>query len=149
MQQRIKDRLVHRKPGLYTAVLFPIATSFLLTFISARLINNLWPDLFLVYSGVHIHHFAYGFFVLAASGYLALIFNGPRASFWIALLHGMGLGLALDEMAMWLHLDASDEVRWRYDGFSVFGGLVLFILSAKPGVRLIQKALGFGRSQDA
>ncbi|MBU1148473.1 hypothetical protein KKI23_00100, partial [Patescibacteria group bacterium] len=64
----------------------------------------------------HVHHFAYGIFVLAISGYLALIFDGPRAKYLISLLHGFALGLTFDEYWFWIRLSDDDPARWSYDG---------------------------------
>ncbi|MEK7659323.1 MAG: hypothetical protein AAB338_01545 [Patescibacteria group bacterium] len=134
----INHRVENDKPGLYFYLIFPIAFSFLLTFGVARLINYLFPNLFLVVGNVHIHHFAYGFFVLAFSGYLALIFDDARAKYFISLLHGSGLGLALDEFGMWLRLRDDEPIRWGYDGFLIFFGVIFLIVSAKPGIKMLK-----------
>ena len=88
---------------------------------------------------MHVHHFTYGIFILFAAGYLALVVKQARAKFWVALLHGFGLGLAMDEFGMWLKLRDDDIVRWSYDGFSLTIGLFLLILTAKPGFRMLKK----------
>ena len=79
-----------------------------------------------------------GFFVLAASGYFALIFSGPKAKYLISLLHGFGLGLAFDEFGIWLKLSDSDPARWSYDGFLIMVGLFLFVISVKPGLKMLK-----------
>src|SRR3989344_8144433 len=136
MRSAIRHRVENNKPDLYIYLLFPMATTFLIVFIISRLISYFFPWLYLpILPGVRIHHFAYGFFVLAASGYLALIFNSSRAKYLISLLHGTGLGLALDELGMWLRLRDDDPIRWSYDGFFVFAGVFLLIISAKAGVK--------------
>ena len=100
------------------------------------------PDSFLLASylvkGVHIHHFAYGFFALAVSGYLALLFDEPKDKYLISLLHGFGLGLALDEFGMWLRLKDDEPIRWGYDGLLIFLGVIFLIISAKPGVKMLK-----------
>lgn len=145
MRNSIKDRVVNEKPGLYFYLIFPIAFAFLLTFLGARILNTLNPDLYIPFgkSGFHVHHFAYGFFVLAVSGYLALIHDGPRSKFLISLLHGLGLGLAFDEFGIWLHLNADDPARWSYDGFLIIIGLFFLILSAKRGVKMVKSLWPF------
>lgn len=136
----IREKLEHSEAGLYFYLVFPIAFAFLLTFVGARILNTLYPDLYIPFgsSGFRVHHFAYGFFVLAASGYLALVHNGPRAKFLISLLHGFGLGLAFDEFGIWLKLDAGDPARWSYDGFLIVMGFFFLILSAKRGVKMLK-----------
>jgi hypothetical protein len=141
MSKAIHHRVENNKPGLYIYLIFPIAFSFLLTFGISRLISHLWPFLFITISEVHIHHFAYGFFVLATSGYLALIFDDPKAKYLISLLHGFGLGLALDEFGMWLRLRDDELIRWSYDGLLIFLGTIFLIISAKPGVKMFKLIL--------
>lgn len=89
--------------------------------------------------GVHIHHFTYGVFVMAAAGYLALIFNGPKAKYLIALLLGMGIGLAFDEFGMWLKLRDDEITRWSYDGFNIVIGFFFLLLSARGGIKLFKR----------
>ena len=136
----IYRKIEHSETGLYFYLIFPIAFAFLLTFTGARILNTLYPDLYIPFgsSGFRVHHFAYGFFVLAISGYLALIHEGPRAKFLISLLHGFGLGLAFDEFGIWLNLKADDPTRWSYDGFLIIMGLFFFIISAKRGVKMLK-----------
>ena len=134
----INEKVETQKSGLYFYLIFPIAVSFLLTFGISRLISHLFPNLFLVVGEVHIHHFAYGFFVLAVSGYLALLFDDPEAKYPISLLHGFGLGLALDEFGMWLRLRDDELVRWGYDGLLIFLGVIFLIISAKPGIKMLK-----------
>ena len=139
MKENIREKVIHHEPGLYIAIIFPITIAFTATFVVARILNHLVPNLFLeLSSGLHVHHFTYGFFILAIAGYLALIFNGPRAKYFIALLFGVGLGLAFDEFGMWLRLRDDDPVRWSYDGFNVVIGVLFLIISARSGVRFIR-----------
>lgn len=141
---------IHRKvetgdPSLYVSMAFPILFAFVLTFIGSRLIGylityNIIPHLYLeLEPGLQVHHYTYGIFILFAAGYLALAVRRARAKFWIALLHGLGLGLAMDEFGMWLKLRDDNLVRWSYDGFNITIGLFLFILTAKPGIKMLKK----------
>ena len=147
MKMGIRLKLLNHEPGLYTAIIFPIAASFLLTFISTRILNRLFPDLYIPWPvDAHVHHYAYGFFILGISGYLALIFSGPRAKYYIALLHGFGLGLAFDEYGIWLNLEENDITRWSYDGLLIFIGFVFVVISAKKGVKIMLNHWPFKRS---
>jgi len=139
MHDRIHEHVSERKPGLYLAIVLPIAFAFVLTFAASRLVSHVAPQLFFQPTpDLHIHHFTYGFFILAAAGYLALVFDGPRAKFWISLLFGLGLGLAMDEFGMWLRLRDDDIARWNYDGFTIVVGLIFLIIALRPGIRLIR-----------
>src|SRR3989344_1178640 len=131
--------------GLYFYLVFPIAFTFLLTFTTARIFSLLAPDFYLIGLAVgHVHHYVYGFFILAISGYLALIFDSPRSKYLISLFHGFGLGLAFDEFAFWLKLTDDDPARWSYDGFLIVMGLFFFIISAKKGIKMLKKLWPFG-----
>lgn len=143
----IRSRVERRQPGLYVYLMFPIAVAFLLTFVGARIVSHLAPELYLpIAPGLRIHHFAYGFFVLALSGYLALIFDGPRAKYLISLFHGFGLGLSFDEFGMWMRFKDDDITRWSYDGLIVIAGLFLLILSAKTGIKMLKVLWPFSKS---
>src|SRR3989344_7749209 len=143
MKGSIRWRVVHHEPGLYFYIVFPIAVAFLMTFIGARIISYIAPDAYIPWFGIRVHHFAYGFFILAIAGYLALVFSGPRAKYLIALLHGLGLGLAFDEFGMWLHLSDGDPARFSYDGFLIIIGALCMIISAKRGFRILRNHLPF------
>ena len=65
---------------------------------------------------MHIHHYVYGIFILAIAGYLAMIFKGDRATSWIALLYGLGIGLTFDEFGMWLSPPFQRGTRWNTGG---------------------------------
>jgi hypothetical protein len=68
---------------------------------------------------MHIHHYVYGIFIVTIAGYLALIFKSDRASLWIALLYGLGVGLAFDEFGMWVNPPFQRGVRWSTDGLGI------------------------------
>ena len=141
----IHEKIEHSEAGLYFYLVFPIAFAFLLTFISARIFNLLAPDFYLIGLAVgHVHHFAYGFFILAISSYLALIFNGPKAKYLISLFYGLGLGLAFDEFGLWINLKDDDLTRWSYDGFLIIIGLFFLILSAQRGLKMLRFLWPFG-----
>jgi len=135
----LNKRLVNEE-SVSIYILFPIAVAFLITFAGARLISHLAPNFFLhIIPGLHIHHYSYGFLVLAASGYLALVNNHPHDTYLISLLHGFGLGLAFDEFGIWLRLSDSSPARFSYDGIAILIGLFFLIISAEAGVKAWNK----------
>ena len=141
----ISQKIQDSEPGLYFYLIFPIAFAFLLAFMLARILNIIAPDFYLFgLPAGHVHHFTYGFFILALSGYLALIFDSSRAKYLISLLHGFGLGLAFDEFGLWLNLRDDDIARWNYDGFLIIIGFFFLILSAKRGVKMLKILWPFG-----
>ena len=96
-----------------------------------------WPGNVETSGGLHIHHLVWGILLLMISGFLGFALQPPGV--WmdiLAVLFGIGMGLTLDEFALWLHLDDvywSDEGRQSVDAVVVafvFGGLV--VLGAAP-----------------
>jgi hypothetical protein len=97
-----------------------IAAAFILTAIGARLFSLVLPWFhWEPVPGMHIHHYVYGIFILTIAGYLALIFKGDRATMWIGLLYGLGVGLTFDEFAMWLNPPFQRGVRWNTIGLEI------------------------------
>ena len=97
-----------------------IAAAFILTAASARLFSVVLPRVhWEPVPGMHIHHYVYGIFILTIAGYLALIFKGERATLWIALLYGLGVGLTFDEFGMWLNPAFQRGVRWNTIGLEI------------------------------
>ena len=68
----------------------------------------------IVIRGVHIHHQVFGIVLMALSG-IVLVEVRPNAVGLaiLATAFGVGIGLAFDEFALWLHLD---DVYWRREG---------------------------------
>ena len=107
---------------------------------SARMIRaqvSWWPGNVETSGGLHIHHLVWGICLLMIAGFLGFALQPPDP--WIdilAILFGIGMGLTLDEFALWLHLEDvywSDEGRQSVDAVVValvFGGLV--VLGAAP-----------------
>src|SRR5713226_1710550 len=93
-----------------SAVLAAILT-FILTVSVARTVSHFWPRFHVdLVPGFRTHHYVYGIFLLAISGYLALLFKSPRAIPWISLLYGLGLGLTFDEFGFWVSLNGGRGV---------------------------------------
>jgi len=100
---------------------FLILVSFTLTFgfirTSAHLIRaqvKWWPGNVQTKSGTHIHHLVWGILLLLTTGYLGLAVD--MGSPWLeltAICFGIGMGLALDEFALWLNLE---DVYWTSKG---------------------------------
>src|SRR2546426_10806674 len=108
-----------------------ISVAFVLTVAAARIFSLVLPRVhWEPVPGMHIHHYVYGIFILTIAGYLALIFKGERATLWIALLYGLGVGLTFDEFGMWLNPAFQRGVRWNTIGLEiVIIGLVMASLA--------------------
>jgi len=114
------------KPKPDKGIPFLIFISFLSTFIISRSLIYFLPNLFLTVRGNHVHHFAYGIFLLSILGYLALTQDlGNKMRLRLAILYGIALGLAYDEFAMWLQLEDVYHSRTNYDAIMVIA-LILF-----------------------
>jgi hypothetical protein len=103
-----------------------------LTVVVARVINDLFPRTHLpLIPGVRVHHYVFGIFILTIAGYLALLFKGPRGTFWIALLYGLGVGLTFDEFGFWFNPPRAvmaRGARWEYTG--VLAIMSFFLVTA-------------------
>jgi hypothetical protein len=90
--------------------------------------------------GVHVHHQVWGILLVLVTGLLEFRFQ--PASPWVeilATLFGVGAALALDEFALWLHLEDvywSDEGRKSIDAVmvAVVLGIALLIGASPAGV---------------
>jgi hypothetical protein len=123
---------------------FLLLCGFLLSWLfirtSARMIRaqvSWWPGNVETSGGLHIHHLVWGICLIMLSGFLgfALQPDDPWLDI-LAVAFGVGMGLTLDEFALWLRLEDvywSDEGRASVDAVVIaliFGGLV--VLGAAP-----------------
>ena len=138
-QKTLSDKISHHQSGVYVVLLFPITVAFLLTFLIARLISHIDPHFYIqIVEDLHIHHYAYGIFILSVSGYLALAATKPRHKYLISLMHGVGLGMAFDEFGLWLRLTDETTARFSYDGALILGALFFLLVSAETGIKAWQ-----------
>jgi hypothetical protein len=73
-----------------------------------------WPGNVETKSGMHIHHLVWGILLLITMGYTGLAFDlGDPWLEFVAIAFGIGLGLTLDEFALWLNLE---DVYWQEKG---------------------------------
>jgi hypothetical protein len=100
--------------------LFNLLASFVITFITARMIAFLLrgrarvgPFRNVQVGRRHIHHFVPGIVLAFASGGAAIVSRNTELDPWLALPFGAGMGLTLDESALLLELD---DVYWSEEG---------------------------------
>src|SRR5438876_4140145 len=106
-----------------------VAAAFILTAAGGRLFSLVLPWVhWEPIPGLHIHHYVYGIFILTVACYLALFFKSDRATLWIALLYGLGVGLTFDEFGMWLNPPFQRGVRWSTNGLAIV--IIALILAA-------------------
>lgn len=66
-------------------------------------------------SGLHIHHFVWGIFLLLIIGFVALTVEQARWHPLLAIGYGIAAALVIDEFALWLNLE---DVYWSKQGRS-------------------------------
>ena len=111
---------------------FLILVAFVITFgfirTSAHLIRaqvSWWPGNVETKGGTHIHHLVWGILLLLTMGYLGLAVD--LGSPWLeltAIAFGVGMGLTLDEFALWLNLE---DVYWSSKGRQSIDAVVVTV----------------------
>lgn len=72
--------------------------------------------------GLHIHHLVFGIVMMMVAGFVAFAIQPDSPWFEIAAgVFGVGIGLTLDEFALWLHLE---DVYWSEEGRSSVDAVV-------------------------
>ncbi len=113
---------LYNRPVLFGTVAFASTVGI------ARFLSYLSPRHFHVnVSGAHVHHYVFGIFILTVAGFLALVFKGPRATFGIALLYGLGVGLTYDEFGFWINPPFVRGVRFNSAGLLLVVAVFLLV----------------------
>jgi hypothetical protein len=108
-------------------VLVGFLGSFAFIRMSTRIIRSesisWWPGNIESGGGVHVHHLVFGIVTMMAAGTLGFVADGrtPFAEI-CALLFGIGVGLTIDEFALWVHLE---DVYWSREGRSSIDATVI------------------------
>ena len=132
---------------------FLILGSFLLSWgfirLSAHMIRaqvSWWPGNVETKGGTHIHHMFWGILLLLTMGYVGLTFDIPSPWYeLVAVAFGVGMGLTLDEFALWLNLE---DVYWAPKGRQSIDAviittvlLVITVIGAEFWIDLFKAAL--------
>ena len=121
------DQLVEHDRQWIFLVLLGLLLSFGFIRMSTRLMRSprvpWWPGSVVSDSGVHVHHLVFGIVLMMVAGTVS--FGGfatdPLYSI-CAFLFGIGIGLTLDEFALWVYLD---DVYWAKEGRSSVDAAVI------------------------
>ena len=117
------------RPKTGKEIPFLILVTFLATFAASRLFTALFPNTLIVVRGTHVHHFAYGFILLALIGFFSIVQpRSDRTRLKLAPLYGFALGVAFDEFAMWIQLDDIYKDRSTYDAILIITLILLNIV---------------------
>jgi hypothetical protein len=84
-----------------------------------------WPGNVETKGGTHIHHLVWGILLLLVMGYIGLAVD--PSSPWlelVAIAFGIGMGLTLDEFALWLNLE---DVYWQAKGRQSIDAVVVTV----------------------
>jgi len=122
-------------------VLVGFLGSFAFIRMSTRIIRSesvsWWPGNIESEGGVHVHHLVFGIVTMMIAGTLAFVADGRTPFTEIcALGFGIGVGLTIDEFALWVHLE---DVYWAKEGRSSIdatviaaAAMMLIVLGANP-----------------
>jgi hypothetical protein len=117
-------------PGKETHFLILIAFVLSFGFIrtSAHMIKaqvSWWPGNVETKSGTHVHHMFWGILLLITMGYVGIATSLPDPWFeLVAVAFGIGMGLTMDEFALWLNLE---DVYWKEKGRESIDAVVVTV----------------------
>lgn len=106
-------------PGkeLHFLILIAFVLSFGFIRTSAHMIKaqvSWWPGNVETKGGTHIHHLVWGILLLLSMGYAGIATDlGTPGREMVAVAFGIGMGLTMDEFALWLNLK---DVYWQQKG---------------------------------
>lgn len=124
------------EPGRLAAFLFFCALLGTFGFIrtSTHMIKaqvSWWPGNVIV-GGTHVHHLVWGIFAMMVFGYIGVVHEPPSP--WheiVAVFFGIGMGLTLDEFALWLELK---DVYWAEEGRKSVDAMIIAACLAGLGL---------------
>ncbi|MGA7398350.1 MAG: hypothetical protein WBW62_12975, partial [Solirubrobacterales bacterium] len=113
-----QNQLVEHNQQAVFLMLVGFLGSFIFIRISTRIMRSdkvsWWPGSVVSESGVHVHHLVFGIVTMMAAGTAAFATLGDSPWFEVfAFIFGIGVGLTIDEFALWVHLD---DVYWAEEG---------------------------------
>lgn len=118
----LSDFWIDQIESNHQEAIFLVLIGFLVSFAFIRLSTRLmrspkvpwWPGSIVSEGGLHVHHHVFGIVLMMAAGALGFAVDGGSWVFNICgLAFGVGIGLTIDEFALWLHLE---DVYWSEEG---------------------------------
>ena len=125
------DDLVEQDRQWLFLVLLGFIGSFAFIRMSTRLMRSprvpWWPGSVVSEGGVHVHHLVFGIVTMMVAGTLSFAGFATSPIYEIcALFFGIGIGLTIDEFALWVHLD---DVYWANEGRQSIDATVIAALA--------------------
>jgi hypothetical protein len=125
------DDLVAQDRQWLFLVLLGFTGSFAFIRMSTRLMRSprvpWWPGSVVSDSGVHVHHLVFGIVTMMVAGTISFAGFATSPIYEIcALFFGIGIGLTIDEFALWVHLD---DVYWANEGRQSIDATVIAALA--------------------
>jgi hypothetical protein len=112
------DQLVEHGRQYHFLVVVGFLCAFGFIRLSTRLMRSprvsWWPGSVVSEGGLHVHHLVFGIVTMMVSGVVSFALSD--VGFWYelcALAFGIGMGLTIDEFALWLYLE---DVYWAKEG---------------------------------
>lgn len=126
-----QDQLVEHGREAVFLVLLGFLLSFGFIRLSTRLMRSprvpWWPGSIVSESGVHLHHLVFGIVTMMVAGTIGFADHGETGWFLVAAAaFGVGIGLTIDEFALWVHLE---DVYWAEEGRRSIDATVITALS--------------------
>jgi hypothetical protein len=123
------DQLVEHDRQWLFLVLLGLLLSFGFIRLSTRLMRSprvpWWPGSVVSDSGVHVHHLVFGIVLMMVAGTLSFGGFATAPIYEIcAFAFGVGMGLTIDEFALWVYLT---DVYWAKEGRSSVDAAVIAI----------------------
>lgn len=123
------DQLVEHDRQWLFLVLLGFVASFAFIRMSTRLMRSprvpWWPGSIVSDGGVHVHHLVFGIVTMMVAGTISFAGFATTPLYEIcAFAFGVGIGLTIDEFALWVHLD---DVYWADEGRSSIDATVIAV----------------------
>jgi hypothetical protein len=139
-------RAGYREVSARENAMFNLLTSFVGTFMAARVITHVLRDRARVgpFRNVrvgrrHIHHFVPGIVIAFGAGAGAILSRDERVESKLAVPFGVGMGLTLDESALLLELE---DVYWTREGLlsvQITLAVTALLASVALGLRFLRR----------
>lgn len=130
-------------------LVFLALLAFVVSFFAARIFTTINPDVVVVSSGIHFHHFWYGLVLVIVAGWLGIASERPEYDRGYALAFGLGLGLIGDETGLLLTFgDYHSELTYVIFVVGV-SATVMALLALRYWPRIRDEVVMLGRGEKA